>query len=121
MIKNFIKCILIFLLSFFVTNQINAGCLLSKRTEEECTKLKLLKCPKETIHAWIDDNGVEKPGCVPCDSNDSISLDCISIEKARKLCPNRYISYSACSVESVKDCRFYQDKSWWKKTCTDRY
>ena len=118
--KNFIKYILILFLLVFAAEKTNAKCLIPSGMQEKCEKLKQEECPKGTIYTLTKDveTFAYSPICVSCDSENYIPLYCVSVEEARKLCPNRYISYG-CGKGSVKDCvsDFY-DKNIREKTCT---
>ena len=59
-----------------------------------------------------------KSVCFSCDTEDNIPLNCTSVEEARKICPNRYISYG-CGVYSVLKCSPGKIINTDEKTCLD--
>ena len=116
------KKILIIGMLFLISNVVWAKCIGIERTEypQKCLKLKI-DCPKGTIYTveylpvWVhtDKGDYRKedyvPTCVPCESDKTITIipNCVSVEEARALCPNRYISYG-CGSASVLKCNDYE-------------
>lgn len=123
------KLKIIFLLFVFSGSTAWAKCASRAMLGVPVEKCLSLQCPEGKIPGLaqkrnngetIYDNGkpVYEPFCFACDSEEIIALDCVSDEEARKICPNRYISYG-CGVDSVLECHKRQIKNMRKRTCED--